>query len=76
MKSSDDGEVTLKNLVKFRKNGYYRIYVKDTDGNENYIQFSVGGDDDEDDDESSVSGFSRSELSKVKSIYKEWDSLL
>ena len=76
MKSSDDGEVTLKNLVKFRKNGYYRIYVKDTDGNENYIQFSVGGDDDEDDDESSVSGFSRGELSKVKSIYKEWDSLL
>ena len=76
MKSSDDGEVTLKNLVKFRKNGYYRIYVKDTDGNENYIQFSVGGDDDEDDDESNVSGFSKSELSKVKSIYKEWDNLV
>jgi hypothetical protein len=31
MKSSDDGEVTLTNLVKFRKNGYYRIYVRDTD---------------------------------------------
>ncbi|MBQ5945663.1 hypothetical protein IJL65_04775 [bacterium] len=41
MKSSDDGEVTLKNLVKFRKNGYYRIYVEDTDGNESYIQFNV-----------------------------------
>jgi hypothetical protein len=76
MKSSDDGEVTLKNLVKFGKNGYYRVYVKDTDGNENYIQFSVGGDDDDDDNESSVSGFSKSELSKVKSIYKEWDNLV
>jgi hypothetical protein len=41
MKSSDKGEVTLSNLVKFRKNGYYRIYVKDTDGNESYIQFNV-----------------------------------
>ena len=76
MTSDDDGEVTLGDLVKFRKAGYYRIYVEDYDGNENYIQFSVGGDDDEDDDESSVSGFSRNELSKVKSIYKEWDSLL
>jgi hypothetical protein len=31
MTSSDDGYVTLKNLVKFNKKGYYRIYVKDTD---------------------------------------------
>jgi hypothetical protein len=30
MKSSDDGEITLKDLIKFRKDGYYRIYVKDT----------------------------------------------
>jgi hypothetical protein len=41
MKSSDDGEITLKNLIKFKKNGYYRIYVEDTDGNESYIQFNV-----------------------------------
>ena len=74
MTSSDDGEITLKNLVKFRKDGYYRIYVEDTDGNESYIQFSVG--DDDDDDESKVSGFSTSELSKVKSIYKQRNSLI
>ena len=41
MKSSDKGEVTLSNIVKFKKSGYYRIYVKDTDGNESYIQFNV-----------------------------------
>jgi hypothetical protein len=41
MRSSDDGEVTLKDLVKFRKSGYYRIYVEDTDGNESYIEFDV-----------------------------------
>ena len=42
MTSSDRGNVTLNSLVKFRKDGYYRIYVKDTDGNESYIQFDVG----------------------------------
>jgi hypothetical protein len=41
MRSSDDGEVTLDDLVKFRKSGYYRIYVEDTDGNESYIEFDV-----------------------------------
>ena len=76
MKSSDDGEVTLKDLVKFKKNGYYRIYVKDTEWNENYIQFSVGGSDDDSDNGSKVSGFSSNELAKVKSVYKEWSSMI
>ena len=80
MRSSDDGEVTLKNLVKFKKKGYYRIYVKDTDGNENYIQFSVWvtSDDDDDDDstESDVDGFSSYKLSKVKSVYQNWKSMV
>jgi hypothetical protein len=75
MKSSDKGEVTIDNLLKFKKSGYYRIYVKDTDGNESYIQFNVGNVDD-DDDESSVSGFTSSQLSKVKKVYKEWDSMV
>ena len=43
MRSSDDGEVTLKNLVKFKKKGYYRVYVKDTDGDQDYVDFSVWG---------------------------------
>ena len=55
MTSSDRGEVTLKDIVKFKKNGYYRIYVEDTNGNENYIQFSVGSSSSDIDDESSVS---------------------
>jgi hypothetical protein len=41
MSSSDNGYVTLKNLVKFKKSGYYRIYVEDTDSNESYIQINV-----------------------------------
>ena len=41
MKSSDNGKVTLKNLIKFRKSGYYRIYVEDVDGNESYVQINV-----------------------------------
>ena len=74
MTSSDRGEVTLSNLVKFRKDGYYRIYVKDTDGNESYIQYSVG--DTDNDDDSDVSWFSSTELDKVKKIYKEWNSMI
>ena len=78
MTSSDKGEVTLSNLVKFKKKGYYRIYVIDTDGNESYIQFNVGNldDDDDDDDDSSVSWFTSSQLYKVKSTYKEWDNMI
>ena len=75
MKSSDKGEYTIDNLLKFKKSGYYRIYVKDTDGNESYIQFNVG-DVDDDNDESDVSGFTSSQLSKVKKVYKEWDSMV
>ena len=74
MTSSDRGNVTLNSLVKFRKNGYYRIYVEDTDGNESYIQFNVGWIDD--DDESDVDGFSSTEFDKVKKIYKEWNSMI
>jgi hypothetical protein len=76
MKSSDDGEITLKNLVKFKKNGYYRIYVEDTDGNESYIQFSVGNADDDDYVSSNVNGFSTKQLNIVKKVYKEWDNLI
>ncbi len=76
MKSSDDGEVTLKNLVKFRKNGYYRIYVEDTEWNESYIQFSVGDVDDDENEWSSVDGFTVKQLNVVKKVYKEWDNMI
>ena len=78
MRSSDDGEVTLKNLVKFKKKGYYRIYVKDIDWNQNYIQFSVGvsDSDDDEDEEESVSWFSSYKLWKLKDVYKNWNSMI
>ena len=76
MRSSDDGKVTLNNIVKFKKNGYYRIYVEDTEGNESYIQFSVGDVDDDDNDESSVDGFTVKQLNAVKKVYKEWNSMI
>jgi hypothetical protein len=44
MTSSDNGYVTLKNLVKFKKSGYYKIYVEDKYGNSKYIQFNVNSD--------------------------------
>ena len=76
MTSSDRGNVTLSSLVKFRKDGYYRIYVEDTDWNESYIQFSVGDVDDDDDDKSNVNGFTSTQLDKVKKVYKEWNNMV
>ena len=75
MRTSDDGYVTLKNIVRFRKDGYYRIYVEDADGNESYIQFSVWNVSDDDND-SNVNGFTEKQLEKVKKIYKNWNSLI
>jgi len=76
MTSSDDGEITLRNLVKFKKNGYYRIYVEDTKWNESYIQFNVWGIEDEDGEESNVDGFSVKQLNTVKNVYREWNSMI
>ena len=75
MVSSDNGEITLKNLVKFKKSGYYRIYVEDNDGNESYIQFAVWNVN-SDEEDSNISGFSTTELSKLKNVYKDWDSMI
>ncbi len=41
MKSSDNWHKVISNFVKFAKKGYYRIYAKDTDWNEDYIEFNV-----------------------------------
>lgn len=75
MRSYDDGKVTLNSLVKFRKDGYYRIYVKDTEWNESYLQFSVGDVDDRDSNWK-TDWFSSSELAKLKEIYKSWPSMV
>ncbi len=44
MNRSDYGYVTLNNLVKFNRGGYYRIYVTDTYGNESYTEIEVEDD--------------------------------
>ena len=74
MTSSDRGEVTLSNLVKFKKEWYYRVSVIDTDWNESYIEFDVGGVDDN--SSSSVKWFTSKELSRVKALYREWDDTI
>ncbi len=76
MTTDDEGEVTLRNLVKFRKDGYYRISVIDTDGNESYIEFSVGDVSKSSSSKSSVSWFSKSQLANVKSLYNQWDNMI
>lgn len=47
MKSNDAWEITLKNIVKFKKSWQYKIYVKDIEGNSKSIQFNVSWDDDD-----------------------------
>ena len=74
MTSSDRGEVTLSNLVKFKKEWYYRVSVIDTDWNESYIEFDVGGV--EDNSSSSVKWFTSKELSRVKALYREWNDTI
>ena len=44
MTRSDYGYVTLNNLIKFSKSGYYRIYVTDIYGNESYTEIEVEDD--------------------------------
>ncbi len=41
MKSSDNWHKVISNFLKFAKKGYYRIYAKDSDWNEDYIDFNV-----------------------------------
>ena len=43
MKSSDDGEKTISNFLKFAKKGYYKIYAEDEDDGKTTITFNVWG---------------------------------
>ena len=47
MKSSDDGEKKLKNLVEFQKEWYYRIYVTDDQWTTSYTEFHIWNTDEE-----------------------------
>jgi len=76
MSSSDRGSVEFKNILRFKKNLTYRVYVEDKDGNEDYVQFNVGGSSSNDDNDSDVDGFSTSELKKVKAVAKVWNDVV
>ena len=41
MTSQDSGQVLLYNLFKFKENWHYKIYVIDSNNNENYLDFTV-----------------------------------
>ena len=65
--------------MKFKKEGYYRIYVKDVDWNENYIQFSIEDDyydNDYDYNYDYHDWFSASQISKLKKIYNSRNSMI
>ena len=64
-------------MLKFKKSGYYRIYVEDTDWNKSYIQFTVwSASEDDSDTTSNVDGFTSRQLEKVKKVYKEWYNVI
>ena len=46
--SSDKWNISISNFIKFTKSGKYRIYAKDSDWNEDYVQISIKSDDKED----------------------------
>jgi len=69
--SSDKGEKTFSSFMRFNKSGYYRLYVKDDNRNENYVQFNVGGTSNNN-EESNVKGFTVKELDKVTKVHKIW----
>ncbi|GHW02622.1 hypothetical protein AGMMS50249_4080 [candidate division SR1 bacterium] len=70
--SSDYGYHNFTNFMRFTRSGYYRLYVRDTQGNENYVQINV----DEGSSSSSVAGFTSSELKKVTAVSQIWDSVI
>ncbi len=41
MTRSDYGYATINNLIKFKRSGYYRIYITDAYGNEAYVDINV-----------------------------------
>lgn len=50
LSSSDKGEVILDHFAKFKKGGYYRLYVEDNSWNKRYQQIVVNWTNDEDEE--------------------------
>jgi hypothetical protein len=72
--SSDYGYHTFSSFIRFNRNGYYRLYVEDDNGNENYTTFNVGVS--SSNDSSSINGFTTSELRRITDISKLWNSVI
>ncbi len=70
--SSDRGFHSFVNVIKFYKDGYYKVSGKDNANNSDYVQFDVNGND----SSSSVNGFSTSELRKVTNVSNIWNSTI
>ncbi|MDR0651068.1 MAG: hypothetical protein LBG59_06870 [Candidatus Peribacteria bacterium] len=41
--SSDYGSHTFSSFIKFNRNGYFRLYVRDDNSNSEYVEFNVNG---------------------------------
>ncbi|MBO4203937.1 hypothetical protein J5893_03880 [bacterium] len=70
--SSDRGYRSFSNFIRFAKSGSYRLYVKDSAGNQDYVQFDIQSTD----SSSSVNGFTNAELRKVTNLSKIWNSVI
>ena len=71
--SSDYGYRTFNSLVRFNRSGYYRLYVRDNNGNESYASFTV---DTSGSSSSSIDGFSSTELRKITRVSEIWNSMM
>jgi hypothetical protein len=67
---SDYGERTFNSFIRFYRNAQYRLYVKDYNGNRNYVEFTVGG------GGSSVNGFTSSELRRISNVSNVWNTAM
>ena len=47
-KSSDKWSITISKFIKFSKSGKYRIYAKDSDWNEDYVEIKINSDNEND----------------------------
>ena len=75
--SSDSGYKTLNSFIRFNRSGYYRLYVEDRNGNEDYVQFSVDvSSSNNDRDNSNVDGFTVAELRKITNVSKIWSDVV
>lgn len=70
--SYDNGYRNFNNFIKFHREWYYRLYVKDSQWNENYIQINPNYGN----SSSNINWFSSSELRKLTAVSNIRDSVI